>query len=75
MRGILGSATADIEIRAMAIAVPRHPAQGKGVQRAKLSRNIVGGLEAPPNLKNLPVDQERDILKTVQTKNYSTDDL
>jgi hypothetical protein len=39
------------------------------------SRNIVGGLGAPPNLKNLPVGQERDIFKTVQTENYSTDDL
>jgi hypothetical protein len=32
-------------------------------------------LGAALNLKNLPVGQERDIFKAVQTENYSTDDL
>jgi hypothetical protein len=70
----LGSATDDVEIRATAIAVPLHPAQGKGVHRGKLLPEYCRGLGAPPNLKNLLVGQERDILKTEQTKNYSTDD-
>jgi hypothetical protein len=37
------------------------------------SRNIVGGLGMPLNLKILPLGQQRDILKTAQTENYSTD--
>jgi hypothetical protein len=65
----LESVTADVEIRAMAIAVPLHPAQGKGVHRGKFFLEYFRGLGAPPNLKNLPVGQERDIFKTVQTKN------
>jgi methyl coenzyme M reductase subunit C-like uncharacterized protein (methanogenesis marker protein 7) len=70
----LGSATADVEIRAMAIAVPLHLAQGKGVHRGKLLPEYCRGLGGAPNLINLPVGQERDIFKTVQTENYSTDD-
>jgi hypothetical protein len=70
----LGSATADVEIRAMVISVPLHLVQGKGVHRGKLFPEYCRGLGAPQNLKNLPVGQERDIFKTVQTENYSTDD-
>jgi hypothetical protein len=71
----LGSATADVEIRAMTIAVLLLPAQDKGVQRGKLFPEYCQGLGSVPNLKNLPVGQERDIFKTVQSENYSTDDL
>jgi hypothetical protein len=71
----LGSVTADVETHAMAIAVPLHPAQNKGVHRDKLFPEYSRGLGAPSNLKNLPIGQERDIFETVKTKNYSTNDL
>jgi hypothetical protein len=55
--------------------VPLQPVQGKDVRRGKLFPEYCRGLVAPRNLKNLPVDQERDIFKTVQTENYSADDI
>jgi hypothetical protein len=42
--------------------------------KVSFSWNIVRGLGAHQNLKNLPVGQERDIFRTMQTENYSTDD-
>jgi hypothetical protein len=49
----LGSATADVEIRAMAIAVPLHPAQGKVYTDLSFPRNIVGGLRGAPKSEKL----------------------
>jgi hypothetical protein len=69
-----GSAHADVEIRAMAIAMPLHPTQSKGMHRGRLYLDYCRGLGAPQNLKKLPIGQERDIFKMEQTKNYSTDD-
>jgi hypothetical protein len=39
----------------------------------RFSQNIVGKLGMPPNLKNVPVGQECDIFKAVQTEDISTD--
>jgi hypothetical protein len=44
----LGSATDDVEIRAMALAVALHPAQGKGVHRGKLFPEYCQGAWGAP---------------------------
>jgi hypothetical protein len=71
--GILGSAKADVEIRVMALVVPLHWAQSKGVHQGKLFPQYCWGLGAPQNLKNL-LSRVRNIFKMVHMKNYLTDD-
>jgi hypothetical protein len=44
----LGSATADVEMRAMTIAVPLHPAQGKSVHPGKLFPEYCRGAWGAP---------------------------
>jgi hypothetical protein len=48
----LRSATADVELRSMAIAMPLHPVQGKGVHRGKLFPEYCRGLWGAPKSKN-----------------------
>lgn len=71
----LGSPTTDIKIHTMDIvlSVPLHQVQGKGVHSGNLFPGILSGARGAPNLENLPVGQECNILKTVQMENYMTD--
>jgi hypothetical protein len=59
----------------MAIAVPLHPAQGKGVHPGKLFPEYCRGFGGAPKSEKFTIGQGRDIFKTVQTGKYSSNDL